>query len=142
MHIAGNDRFKMLTFSILLWPAYVRGSRCVKRLTLPWRGYESNAHTLSSLNQRSWGRGIERDRARVNAWHSKGVIIRGPRYTGNDEGLALDNIIYKKRLASPLVLNLFNGRESRIRKEFSGLGCLFTNNGKHEGDIKRINTDE
>ncbi|GBP55093.1 hypothetical protein EVAR_46390_1 [Eumeta japonica] len=40
---------------------------CVKRLTLPLRGYES---TVALNVQRSWEGGIERDRARVNAWHS------------------------------------------------------------------------
>ncbi|GBP16251.1 hypothetical protein EVAR_93620_1 [Eumeta japonica] len=40
---------------------------CVKRLTLPWRGCES---TVALNVQRSWGGGIERDMARVNAWHS------------------------------------------------------------------------
>ncbi|GBP01775.1 hypothetical protein EVAR_73318_1 [Eumeta japonica] len=37
---------------------------CIKRLTLPWRGYES---TVALNVQRSWEGGIERDRARVNA---------------------------------------------------------------------------
>ncbi|GBP78528.1 hypothetical protein EVAR_60545_1 [Eumeta japonica] len=40
---------------------------CVKRLTLPWRRYEN---TVALNVQRSWGGGIERDRSRVNAWHS------------------------------------------------------------------------
>ncbi|GBP46199.1 hypothetical protein EVAR_82197_1 [Eumeta japonica] len=40
---------------------------CVKRLTLSWRGYEN---TVALNIQRSRGGGIERDRVRVNAWHS------------------------------------------------------------------------
>ncbi|GBP61281.1 hypothetical protein EVAR_52770_1 [Eumeta japonica] len=40
---------------------------CVKRLTLPWRVYDS---TVALNVQRSWGGGIERDRARVKAWYS------------------------------------------------------------------------
>ncbi|GBP03878.1 hypothetical protein EVAR_72134_1 [Eumeta japonica] len=40
---------------------------CVRRLTLPWRGYKS---TVALNVQRFWGVGIERDRARVNEWHS------------------------------------------------------------------------
>ncbi|GBP74898.1 hypothetical protein EVAR_36083_1 [Eumeta japonica] len=44
---------------------------CVKLLTLPWRGYES---TVALNVQRSWGGGIERDRARVNVWHSNATV--------------------------------------------------------------------
>ncbi|GBP21410.1 hypothetical protein EVAR_12011_1 [Eumeta japonica] len=54
---------------------------CVKRLTLPWKGYES---TVALNVQRSWGRAIERDRAKVNAWHMNACALQASASVSNE----------------------------------------------------------